>query len=187
MRAKETARGCRWQALLTFAFVVGLLASGPASAQTAGGHALTSPEQQLAAGSGVGVTYVTQWSPLGFGVDVSKKLMTIWSVRTLNAVAELTMTRAKTHHDTNVVAGVRYVRHTKDRPTVFAQFLGGLNHESREDSGRNDLRLQPGGGVDFPIGRNFLIRAQNDYPLVFTHTRTILYLRFSFGVEMHFK
>jgi hypothetical protein len=53
--------------------------------------------------------------------------------------------------------------------------------------GENDFRLQLGGGIDFPLsGNTYLIRVQNDYPIVFTRGQTKLYLRFSAGLEFHF-
>lgn len=154
-----------------------VVSAGPAAAQTTG----------LAnAGTGVGLVFVQQWKAPGFGIDFSKEVAKIWNIRSLDLVGELTWTHAQTHNDTDIVGGVRYVRHSKVLPTPFAQVLVGLNHEGREDGGRNDFRFQPGGGYVIPLpGKNIFLRAQNDYPFVFTTHETIIYLRFSFGVEIH--
>jgi hypothetical protein len=143
------------------------------------------------AGTGVGLTYVTQWSPVGFGVDFSKYIKTVMRVRTIDVVGELTFNSFDSHNDTNVVGGARWVRHTESGHALFAQALGGVTHQSYRFTsaagGENDFRLQLGGGIDFPLsGNTYLIRVQNDYPIVFTRGQTKLYLRFSAGLEFHF-
>jgi hypothetical protein len=146
-------------------------------------------EQYADAGSGIGVTGVLQWSSPGVGIDFAHRITTFRTLRAINVVGELTFLHSETHNDTDIMGGLRYVRHnTIGKPVLFAQFLAGLNHESREDGGRDDLRLQPGGGAVIALGGDrVFLRVQNDYAIIPMATKTQVYLRFSVGAEIHLK
>jgi len=138
-------------------------------------------------GEGIGVTGILQWSSPGIALDVSKERATVLNVRTINVVAEINRVQGRTHDDTNIMGGLRWVRHNESHPVLFAQLLAGTNHEDRGNEGtRDDFRIQPGGGAIFPIGSpRVRLKVQNDYPIIPMSSKTTLYLRFAVGVEIH--
>jgi hypothetical protein len=144
-------------------------------------------ERYVPAGGGIGIGGLVQWKAPGVQVDVAKPVAVIWRLRTIAAVGELTWLHNRTHDDTTIGGGLRYTRHnTIDKPVLFAQLLLGLNHEKREDGGRNDFRIQPGGGAVFALNSpRVFLKLQNDYAIVPMSTKTKVYMRFSGGVEIH--
>lgn len=88
------------------------------------------------------------------------------------------------------LGGLRFQeRRTKVMP--FGQFQVGLVHRAAsllgEGDSANDFALQPGGGVDIPLGSSMGARVQADYRIIRSEGETSNEFRVGFGLVFAFK
>jgi hypothetical protein len=164
---------------LSLVAIVSLLLVGlaaPAFAQDGSGRSNDSYNREIS----LNYTFlrdVGENGTLGVMADFGKQLTSHASI-----VGEFAVTRFSYFEENYIqaVGGMRVGGVTGTRARPFAQIVVGLQREF----GDNGLVFQPGGGVNFALGRRMDLKAQVDFPVLRWEGETYKQFRFSVGIGL---